>query len=113
MSMTEPVPIPVRDALLTLGDLISAARRERGMSQDDLPGRVGVNRNTIRRIERGASGLAAGSLLTAAWVLGLPILRSNNFAGARSTSAVGAFLSRLNDALPERAGRHPEVDGDF
>lgn len=84
------------------------------MTQAELARRVGVKRATIGRIEAGSPGVAVGWVLTAAWILGLPILRSSDFASARSSSTVGAFLEQLDKQLPRRV-RPPaaEVDDDF
>ena len=110
----ESIPIPVREATRELGQLVAGSRREQGLSQQELATRVGVGRATIARIERGASGVAVGWVLTAAWVLGLPVLRSSDFAAARPTSAVSAFLAQLERQLPKKAGRADTEDvGDF
>ncbi len=73
------------------------------MSQAELARRVGVGRGTIVRLEAGAPEVGVGSVLTAAWVLGLPLLRQSDFAAARPESAVAEFLARLDSHLPQRA----------
>ncbi len=108
------MPIAVRGALQELGALIAAARREQGLTRDQLAQRVGVERRTIGRVERGAPGVAIGWFLTAAWILGLPVLRSSDFATGRDRSAVGVFLERLEAQLPRRVRlKTNDVDDDF
>lgn len=111
--IAEHIPIPVREAARELGALIEIARRERGFTQAALGERVGVRRTTISRIERGDPGVALGWVLTAAWVLGLPVLRSADFASGRTESAVAAFLARMDSALPRHVKDTRPVDDDF
>lgn len=106
-------PLAVTEALSELGALISAARRERGLTQRDLQERLGVSRMTVHRIEKGAPEVGIGAYLTAAWILGLPVLSFADFATARHTSVVGTFLERLQEQLPTRVRPPEPVDDDF
>ena len=49
--MAKSVSFENRDKFIQLGIAISALRRIRGLTQDDLASRVGVSRDTIRSIE--------------------------------------------------------------
>lgn len=49
---------PVDRALLRLGRDISAARRARRLSQEDLAQRIGTSLSTVRRMEDGNAGTA-------------------------------------------------------
>ena len=110
----ETISLAVREALKETGALVAAARREKKMTQDQLANRIGVKRDTVARLERGAPGVSVGWVLTAAWVLGLPILRSSDFASARPTTAVATFLEQLDAQLPTRVRpTREEPDDDF
>ena len=107
-----PTPIAVREAIVELGRLVAAARRERRFTQQELAERVGVGRMTIHRLERGAPEVALGTYLTAAWVLGLPVLTFADFAASRHESAVGLYLRRLAEQLPRRVRAAAEEPDD-
>ena len=65
------IPDPLLGLLSRMGSDLSAARRTRQMSQDDLAGRLNLSRRTLIRMERGDPGVSLGAYATAAWVLGL------------------------------------------
>src|SRR3546814_20799642 len=56
---------PVERALHRLGQDISAARRVRRLSQEDLAQRVGTSLSTVRRMEDGYPGTALHTFLRA------------------------------------------------
>ena len=64
---------PTADAVCVLGASIRAARLRRGWSVALLAERVGVTAQTISRIERGASGVAIGTVFEAAHVTGVEL----------------------------------------
>ncbi len=64
------IPDPLIGLLSQMGSDLSAARRSRQMSQDDLAGRLNVSRRTVIRMERGDPTVSLGAYATAAWVLG-------------------------------------------
>ncbi|MGD9007302.1 MAG: helix-turn-helix domain-containing protein [Desulfobacteraceae bacterium] len=108
------MPLPVRHVLKELGMLIASGRKERRFTQAELANRVGVGRMTIVRMERGAPEVAIGYYLTAAWILGLPVLSWSDFAGSRMDSSVSAFLEKLGYHLPERVRpKKDDIDNDF
>lgn len=65
------IPDPLLGLLSRMGADLSAARRSRQMSQDDMAGRLNVSRRTLIRMERGDPGVSLGAYATAAWVLGM------------------------------------------
>jgi len=65
-------PTPVKARLIALGELIRAARRERGFTQAQLAERAGTSRPTINRIESGRSNAAWGTVMTLCWLLDIP-----------------------------------------
>jgi len=108
------LPLPVRHALKELGMLIATGRKEKQFTQAELAKRIGVGRMTVARMENGAPEVAIGYYLTAAWILGLPVLSWCNFAGMRANSSVAAYLEKIREHLPERVRtKKGEIDNDF
>ena len=89
-----------------LGESIRAARLRRGWSVAVLAERVGVTAQTITRIERGAPGVAIGTVFEAAHLTGVNLYGENR-------DQVGRTVTRELALLPQR-GRGPrEADNDF
>jgi len=89
--------------------MISAARRERGMTGAELAERVGITRVTLRRIERGEPGVAIGTVFEAANLVGVPLF-GQDAAGLRHLR--GQVESRVA-LLPAHVRRTKQVDDDF
>ncbi|MDW3688445.1 helix-turn-helix domain-containing protein [Cupriavidus sp. CV2] len=92
------MPPPVERALRMLGQDLSAARRTRHMTQEDLAERIGTSVNTIGRMEDGHPGTALHTFLRALHILGrldavLKVL-------APEQDALGLELAR--ERLPKR-----------
>jgi transcriptional regulator with XRE-family HTH domain len=60
-----------RRTLETLGYNLHLARKRRGLSQEALSERAGVNRKTLRNIEKGDPGVAIGHYLRVLGALSL------------------------------------------
>jgi transcriptional regulator with XRE-family HTH domain len=77
-----PIDSPyARDpALLTLGNAIRTARRERGISQEELAHRAGLDRSYMSSVERGTQN--AGILTIVQVVLALDMTMTELFAEA-------------------------------
>jgi len=75
-SKQKPIPLarlktPIKDT----GALIEAARKERGWSQSDLGDRLGgVDRRQISAMENGNPSVDFGLVVSALWLLNVPIL---------------------------------------
>ena len=73
---------------IVLGQAIRALRQQRGLSQGDLAGRVGVDRKTINRIENGHHSTSISTLSAIAQSLDeLPSRLVANLDSVSSTSA--------------------------
>ena len=113
-SIESRLPQPVRHAIREMGSLISAGRREKRFTQAELASRVGVGRMTVVRMEKGAPEVAIGYYLSAAWILGLPVLSWSDFAGLRANTSVAAYLEKFDAHLPERVRKQKDgIDNDF
>ena len=109
-----PLPLSVRDSLKEIGGLISCARKEKKWTQEDLAQRIGINRMTVVRIEKGAPEVATGWYLTAAWLLGLPLLTWQAMGEGRSDTVVGDLLTKLKKSLPGTVRKRRKIiDNDF
>lgn len=79
--MARRVIAPTRaatDALVILGSQLRLARHQRNWTAEDLGERVGVGPRTITAMERGAPGVAVGTVFSAATVLGVPLFGADD-----------------------------------
>ncbi|GAA0777487.1 helix-turn-helix domain-containing protein [Castellaniella ginsengisoli] len=118
------MPQPVARALHRLGQDISAARRMRRLSQEDLAQRIGTSLSTVRRMEDGYSGTALHTFLRALHVLG----RLDDLSRAMSLEKDALGMELVRELLPQRVrslsrrqrpqagptsgGRDGDADGD-
>ncbi|WP_457551315.1 helix-turn-helix transcriptional regulator [Desulfobacula sp.] len=111
---TATLPLSVRESLKEIGGLIVCARKEKQWTQEELAQRIGINRMTVGRIEKGAPEVAIGWYLTSAWLLGLPILTWQAMGEGRSDTVVSDLLTKLKKVLPNRMRRSRKtIDNDF
>jgi DNA-binding XRE family transcriptional regulator len=92
------LPIPVRRALLQLGEDIRNARRRRRIQTQLMAERASINRMTLYRIERGDPRVAMGSYATVLFVLGM--LDRLSQVAAATQDQVGLDLE--DEILPKR-----------
>lgn len=71
---SEVLPQSVRAELVRLGELLRAARANRGLSQAEAAKRLRVSIPTIQAIEKGTPGSSLGTFLALMWVLDLGTL---------------------------------------
>lgn len=111
---TTSLPVSVRESLKEVGGLIACARKEKRWTQEELAQRIGINRMTVVRIEKGAPEVAIGWYFTAAWLLGLQILTWQAMGAGRSDTVVGDLLAKLKKSLPGTVRRRGKtIDNDF
>ena len=92
----------VQDALKVTGGLIATARKERKWSQSELGKRLGsVDRRHISALESGDPAADFGLVVSALWVLNLPLLSTLPLSGQESSGT----LSSLVDALVNLSSR--------
>lgn len=97
-------------ALQALGAQIGAARREQGWTAAELAERLGVHVALIRKIETGSPTTAAGTMIEAAVLCGVPLFN-------RDADDLGDVAARERDRLallPTRIRRKAkQVSDDF
>jgi transcriptional regulator with XRE-family HTH domain len=97
---------PSSEAVRILGESIRAARLRRGWSVAVLAERAGVTTQTIARIERGAPGVAIGTVFEAAHLTGVDLYGGNR-------DQVGRMVTSDLALLPQRGRGRREADNDF
>ncbi len=99
-----------REAALLLGQLVRAARIERGWSMQGLAERLGVSRDLVHRIEKGDPRCGIGSVFEAATVVGVPLFSAD-------PAVVALERTRLDEKLRLLPGavhmKKPPVDDAF
>lgn len=65
------IPIPVKRALLKLGQDIKDARKRRRIPVAVMAERASISEITLSKIEKGSTGVAMGNYATVLFVLGL------------------------------------------
>lgn len=86
----------VQDALKATGELIATARKERKWSQSELGKRLGgVDRRHISALESGDPAADFGLVVSALWVLNLPLLSTLAPSAQESSGTVGSLVDAL------------------
>lgn len=108
--MTDTVlPLEVRQALVKLGENLRTARVRRQMSKDELAVAAQISRKTLYALEKGASGVSIGTLMSVLWALGLL-----DTAGAVADPDIDEHGKILEAARrPKRVASPPSDDNDF
>jgi transcriptional regulator with XRE-family HTH domain len=91
-------PLPVARALREIGSALEAWRKLRGLTQAQLASRVGLNRATIARLEKGDGGVSLENVLLVLRALGLQDLLQ------RALDPYESDIGRLraDELLPQR-----------
>ena len=92
------LPSPVARALEKLGRDMALARRRRHLTQASMAERMRVSETTVRRMERGDSGISMGTIAQACFILG----ELDRFALLLDSAADEIGLSLMNEELPRR-----------
>lgn len=97
------------EALRLLATSVRAARLRRGWTVGELAERAGVSRPTMMKVEHGDPGVAVGTVLEAAVLVGVPLFDPSAEARGRYAAAKQTELA----LLPAAARVVPVVDDDF
>ena len=63
-----------KTVLITLGEIIRVARKQRGLTQTALAERLGVERRSVIAMEKGSASVSVGVFFEACYILGIPLL---------------------------------------
>lgn len=95
------------DALAVLGAQIRLARNQKNWTAEELGSRIGTGARTVTAIERGAPGVAVGTVFSAASVLGVALFGADDDERARlrrrGEERVALLPSREYQPRPTRA----------
>ena len=103
MDKTNPIPIPVKNALRKLGSDIRDARRRRRIPVAIMAQRAFISRPTLLKLEKGDPGVGMGTYSTVLFVLGM-IDKLRDLASAQA-DPVGLALEE--ERLPNRIEIRP------
>lgn len=109
MATNDILPPPLRRSLTQLGKGINIARRRRRLTAEMMAERIGVGRQTYRRVERGDPSVATGTYLMALFVLGLDWENLGRSADPRMDDVgTGLTIAELPKLVRSRLTRNPE-----
>ncbi|MGU7784266.1 helix-turn-helix transcriptional regulator [Burkholderia sp. PU8-34] len=97
----ESLPTPVTRALKKLGTDLALARRRRHLTQESMAERLRISEATVRRMERGDTGISIGTIAQAFFVLG----ELDKITRLLDTASDDIGLSLMNEQLPQRVRR--------
>ncbi len=93
-----------REANVLFGALLQTARKERGLTQQEVAERVGVSRGMLRRIEQGDPKCEIGVAFEVATLLGVPLFGLDDERLQHERHAVQQRLALLPAAVHKRRG---------
>jgi len=94
-------------ALAALGGMIAVGRKYLKWSESNLAERVGISRNTLRKIERGDPSVGIGIVFDCAVITGIDLLGDKDTLSRESIRIQGVLA-----LLPKRVTEE-SVDDDF
>lgn len=92
------LPTIPKQVIKALGLAITLGRKETGWSQSNLAERIGVSRQKVARLEKGDPKIDVGTLITAAWLLNVPLIKGLDFSSENSKD----FLSLLSEMIEDK-----------
>jgi transcriptional regulator with XRE-family HTH domain len=104
---TSPPPLAVRRALRDVGGHVQTWRKLRGLTQNQLADRAGIDRKSLIRLERGEGGVSFGLVLRVLHALGV----LDELPAAVDPYASDLGRMRADEQLPRRV-RPREVKDD-
>ncbi len=100
-----PWPEEVRHALQLLGRDLSLARRRRRIPQRLMAARIGVNVETLSRLEKGDPTVGIGTFATALWIFGMTNRLSGLLSPGQDTVAQAMDIERTPSHIHEDGTR--------
>lgn len=96
--LKELLPYQAGEALDSLGAMVSATRRQRGITQADLAAKAEVSPSTIVDIEKGAPSVQIGHWVKVLWALD----QVERFTKVAATDIDPVGIQLMMDRLPKR-----------
>ena len=92
-----------RDAAALLGGLIRAARKERGLTAQELAERAGISRGLLQRIEKGDLKCEMGAAFEVAAIVGVTLFDTDTTALARHRRQTEDKLALLPKSVRKKS----------
>jgi len=96
LKVNSPDSRATKNTVSYLGSLIKLARKEHGISQEELAERINTSRSSIQRIESGNTTTSIGSVFEACFVLGIPLMGCDE----KHINNLARMLSYMNRLIP-------------
>lgn len=93
-----------------LGVEVTARRKERRWTEADLAERAGISRTTLRKVERGDTTVAVGTVFDVATLVGVVLFHDTPSQVARERGVIEQRLALMPDRIRTRA---QEIFDDF
>ena len=91
-----------KDAVRLLATLIRCARKEKGMTEQELADRIGVSRSLVRRIEKADTSCGIGSVFEAATIVGVSLFDMDHSTIRSQLSQQEKFVALLPKAIRKK-----------
>ena len=98
-----------KNTVAYLANLIQLARKERGISQEELAVRINSSRSLIARLEAGNTKVAIGTVFEVCFVLGIPLLGCDK----KHIHNLSTMLAYMNRLIPSNIPNKIVVKDDF
>ena len=98
------------DAVRLIGRLIRVARKERGLTVQEVSERAGISRGLVQRIEKGDMKCSIGAVFEVAAILGLPLFDADETALSKHIRQYEDKLTLLPKSIRKKIR---QVDDDF
>lgn len=105
------LPFSLRNTIIKVGQQVRLARKRRGLTMQDLAGRMLVTRKTLNRLESGDPGVSIGILASALLALGLE--DDLNRIADPETDSTGNILDREKHDKTQRVRQPQKINMDF
>ena len=113
MPITTPqIPTVPKQVIKTIGKAITLARKNKHWSQSDLAERLGTTRQKVSRLEKGDPRIDGGTLVTASWLLNIPLIHGVDFSTTKAKDFLSLLISVLDEQLKQKdsAKEHPDYE---
>jgi transcriptional regulator with XRE-family HTH domain len=93
------LPTVPRQVIKTIGKAIAIARHQKHWSQSELAERLDTTRQKVARLEKGDHRIDVGTLITASWLLNIPLIHGIDFSATKTKDFLSLLISVLDEQL--------------